>query len=78
MLIIILLFGFQLSHYLDIVEVRIAEQVASKSQAFFHAMMSHDVLMEQLTQTITVLKALRKNIHEIDQSLVNNSLNILE
>lgn len=67
----------KLSHYLDIIEVRIAEQVASKSQAFFHAMTSHDALMEQLTQTITVLKALRKNIHEIDDSLVKNSLNIL-
>ncbi|KAF7996326.1 hypothetical protein HCN44_001958 [Aphidius gifuensis] len=67
----------KLSHYLDIVEVRIAEQVASKSQAFFHAMTSHDALMEHLTQTITVLKALRKNIHEIDDSLVINSLNVL-
>ncbi|XP_033322468.2 VPS54 subunit of GARP complex scat [Megalopta genalis] len=67
----------KLSHYLDIVEVRIAEQVASKSQAFFHAMTSHDALMEQLTQTITVLKALRKNIHQVDRHLVNDSLNIL-
>lgn len=67
----------KLSHYLDVVEVRIAEQVASKSQAFFHAMTSHDVLMEQLTQTITVLKALRKNIHQVDKHLVKNSLEIL-
>lgn len=71
------IFHKQLSHYLDIVEVRIAEQVASKSQAFFHAMTSHDALMEQLTQTITVLKALRKNIHQIDKSLVIDSLDIL-
>ncbi|XP_015608424.1 vacuolar protein sorting-associated protein 54 [Cephus cinctus] len=67
----------KLSHYLDIVEVRIAEQVASKSQAFFHAMTSHDALMEQLTQTITVLKALRENIHQIDKSLVKDSLEII-
>ena len=67
----------KLSHYLDVVEVRIAEQVASKSQAFFHAMTSHDALMEQLTQTITVLKALRKNIHKVDKHLVNDSLEIL-
>ncbi|XP_066592253.1 vacuolar protein sorting-associated protein 54 isoform X2 [Prorops nasuta] len=67
----------KLSHYLDIVEVRIAEQVASKSQAFFHAMTSHDALMEQLTQTITVLKALRKNIRQVDQYLVKDSLEIL-
>ncbi|KOX77559.1 Vacuolar protein sorting-associated protein 54 [Melipona quadrifasciata] len=67
----------KLTHYLDVVEVRIAEQVASKSQAFFHAMTSHDALMEQLTQTITVLKALRKNIHQVDKHLVNDSLEIL-
>ncbi|XP_031829254.2 VPS54 subunit of GARP complex scat [Nomia melanderi] len=67
----------KLSHYLDVVEVKIAEQVASKSQAFFHAMTSHDALMEQLTQTITVLKALRKNIHQVDRHLVNDSLDIL-
>lgn len=61
---------------MDIVEVRIAEQVASKSQAFFHAMTSHDALMEQLIQTITLLKALRKNIHHVDQLLVKDSLDI--
>jgi vacuolar protein sorting-associated protein 54 len=59
------------------VEVKIAEQVASKSQAFFHAMTSHDVLMEQLTQTITVLKALRQSIHGIDENPVKNSLDVL-
>ena len=40
-------------------------------------MTSHDALMEQLTQTITVLKALRKNIHQIDESLVKDSLKVL-
>lgn len=69
---------FQLSHYLDIVEVRIAEQVASKSQAFFNAMTSHDALMEQLSQTITVLKALRENIHQVDKYLVKDSLKVLQ
>lgn len=67
----------KLSHYLDTVEVRIAEQVASKSQAFFNAMTSHDALMEQLSQTITVLKALRENIHQVDKYLVKNSLEVL-
>ncbi|XP_043498627.1 vacuolar protein sorting-associated protein 54 [Polistes fuscatus] len=68
----------KLSHYLDTVEVRIAEQVASKSQAFFNAMTSHDALMEQLSQTITVLKALRENIHQVDKYLVKNSLKVLQ
>ncbi|KAL7296320.1 hypothetical protein TKK_0010334 [Trichogramma kaykai] len=68
----------KLTHYLDIVEVRIAEQVASKSQAFFHAMTSHDVLMEQLTETLTVLKALRQNIHSIDNNIVKSSLHVFK
>ncbi|XP_058809488.1 vacuolar protein sorting-associated protein 54 isoform X2 [Phymastichus coffea] len=67
----------KLTQYLDVVEVKIAEQVASKSQAFFHAMTSHDVLMDQLRQTLTVLKALRQNIHEIDSNIVKNSLQVL-
>lgn len=41
------------------VEVQIAQQVAQKSEAFFHAMTSHDVLMEQLGQTISLVKKLR-------------------
>ncbi|KAL2736024.1 vacuolar protein sorting-associated protein 54 isoform X1 [Vespula squamosa] len=68
----------KLTHYLDTVEVRIAEQVASKSQAFFNAMTSHDALMEQLSQTITVLKALRENIHQVDKYLVKDSLKVLQ
>ena len=50
---------FQLTHYLDMIEVQIARQVAQKSDAFFHAMTSHDVLMDQLGQTITAVKTLR-------------------
>lgn len=50
---------FQLTHYLDLVEVLIAQQVAQKSDAFFHAMASHDTLMEQLDQTISTVKSLR-------------------
>lgn len=41
------------------VEVQIAQQVAQKSDAFFHAMTSHDTLMEQLGQTVAIVKTLR-------------------
>lgn len=41
------------------VEVQIAHQVAHKSDAFFLAMRSHDALMEQMTETIAVVKSLR-------------------
>lgn len=65
------------SHYLDMVEVQIAHQVAQKSDAFFHAMTSHDVLMEQLGQTISLVKTFREKIKRIDNDLVHGSLKIL-
>ena len=49
----------QLSHYLDIVEVRIARQISQKSDAFFHAMTSHDELQEKLNHTVRCIKRLR-------------------
>ncbi|XP_067009961.2 vacuolar protein sorting-associated protein 54 [Anabrus simplex] len=68
----------KLSHYLDEVEVQIAQQVAHKSDAFFHAMTSHDALSEQLMQTVGVVRALREKIRHIDKTLVEDSLNILK
>ncbi|KAK3932956.1 Vacuolar protein sorting-associated protein 54 [Frankliniella fusca] len=68
----------QLSHYLDMVEVQIAHQVAHKSDAFFMAMRSHDALMEQMTETIDVVKALRGSVRHLDQTLVQDSLRILK
>ncbi|XP_046388598.1 vacuolar protein sorting-associated protein 54 isoform X3 [Ischnura elegans] len=68
----------RLSHYLDLVEVQIAHQVSQKSEAFFEAMSSHDALMEQLTQTISVVKTLREKIHHIDKVLVKDSLEIMK
>ena len=49
----------QLTHYLDLVEVQIARQIADKSEAFFDAMSSHDSLMEQLTQASGAVRELR-------------------
>ena len=49
----------QLTHYLDLVEVQIARQIADKSEAFFDAMSSHDSLMDQLTQASGAVRALR-------------------
>ncbi|XP_047119390.1 vacuolar protein sorting-associated protein 54 [Schistocerca piceifrons] len=67
----------KLSHYLDTVEVQIAHQVAHKSEAFFHAMTSHDALSEQMSQTINDVRALREKIQHIDKSVVKDSLQIL-
>lgn len=53
------MFMLKLTHYLDVVEVQIAQQVAQKSEAFFQAMTSHDALMDQLSRTITLVRLLR-------------------
>ncbi|XP_050549067.1 vacuolar protein sorting-associated protein 54-like isoform X1 [Daktulosphaira vitifoliae] len=42
----------KLIYYLDTVEVKIAQQVRSKSEAFFHIMTSHDALNEKISQSI--------------------------
>ncbi|XP_024082604.1 vacuolar protein sorting-associated protein 54 isoform X2 [Cimex lectularius] len=68
----------KLSHYLDMVEVQIAQQVAQKSEIFLHAMTSHDVLMEQLGQTVSVVKNFREKIQRVDKGLVKDPLLILK
>ena len=50
---------FQLSHYLDLVEVQIAKQISMRSDAFFHAMTSHDELQENMGKTCAAIKHLR-------------------
>jgi hypothetical protein len=67
----------QLTHYLDLVEVQIAHQVAQKSDAFFQAMSSHDTLMDQLAKTCSTVSTLREKIQNIDSVLVKDSLKIL-
>ncbi|XP_022239536.1 vacuolar protein sorting-associated protein 54-like isoform X2 [Limulus polyphemus] len=67
----------KLGHYLDIVEVQIARQISLKSKAFFHAMTSHDALMDQLTHTIRAVEDLRNKIKKIDEALVKGALQVI-
>lgn len=67
----------KLSHYLDVVEVQIAQQVSQKSYAFFHAMTSHDAMMEQMNHAEANVRAIRSKIQNIDATLVKDSLKIL-
>lgn len=67
----------KLSHYLDIVEVQIAQQVSQKSSAFFHAMTSQDTIMAEMGAATTNVRRLRRNIQQIDATLVNDSLQII-
>ena len=49
----------QLSHYLDVVEIQIAEQISRRSEAFFDAMISHDELQDHMKKTCDVIRYLR-------------------
>lgn len=67
----------KLSHYLDIVEVQIAHQVSQKSSAFFQAMTSQDTIMAEMSAATANVQRLRRNIQQVDATLVNDSLTIL-
>lgn len=58
-LLIFTIFFIQLSHYLDTVEVQIGEQISMRSEAFFHAMTSHDELQDYMQVTCRAIKQLR-------------------
>ncbi|ESO85430.1 hypothetical protein LOTGIDRAFT_229439 [Lottia gigantea] len=68
----------KLSHYLDIVEVQIAKQISVKSDAFFHAMTSHDELQEQLLHTCQAIKKLRDKTHTVDENLAKGQLKLIK
>ncbi|XP_013401710.1 vacuolar protein sorting-associated protein 54-like isoform X1 [Lingula anatina] len=68
----------KMSHYLDIVEVQIAKQISYRSEAFFHAMTSHDELQEYMTKTCAAIKHLRDRIHHLDSVLVRGPLTIMK
>ncbi|KAG1681997.1 Vacuolar protein sorting-associated protein 54 [Nymphon striatum] len=67
----------KLTHYLDIVEVHIAKQILQRSDAFFHAMSSHDELTDQLEMTVRAVRHLRDKISAIDSVLARGSFEIL-
>lgn len=67
----------ELSHYLDIVEVQIAKQVSQKSGAFFHAMTSHDTIMEQMGVACNEVRSLRAKVNHVDKTLAKDSLKLL-
>ncbi|XP_055680645.1 vacuolar protein sorting-associated protein 54 [Lutzomyia longipalpis] len=66
----------KLSHYLDIVEVQIARQVAQKSSAFFHAMTSQDTIMAQMREASTNVRQLRSKLRHIDEAQVREALRV--
>ncbi|KAF5307915.1 hypothetical protein FQR65_LT06482 [Abscondita terminalis] len=67
----------QLSYYLDCVEEQIAKQVSQKSGAFFHAMTSHDTIMEQMGRACKEVRILRSKIQNVDKTLAKDSLKLV-
>ncbi|XP_076265823.1 VPS54 subunit of GARP complex scat isoform X1 [Rhynchophorus ferrugineus] len=67
----------ELSHYLDIVEEHIAKQVSQKSGAFFHAMTSHDTIMEQMGVATNEVRTLRSKVQKVDKCLTSDALRLL-
>nr|CAH7713086.1 unnamed protein product [Callosobruchus chinensis] len=67
----------ELSQYLDIVEEQIASQVSQKSGAFFHAMTSHDTIMEQMGNACSEVRALRSKVQRVDKNLTRDPLKLI-
>jgi len=75
----------QLSHYLDVVEIQIADQISRRSEAFFDAMVSHDELQDHMRRTCDVIQYLRyvaqcsvlAVLCIVTSSLVVNIVNVL-
>lgn len=66
-----------LSRYLDIVEIQIANHVSKKSDAFFHTMTSHDTIMEQMKNTCKEVHRLRNKLQKVDKLLAKDPLYLL-
>ncbi|TDG44187.1 hypothetical protein AWZ03_009361 [Drosophila navojoa] len=67
----------QLSHYLDIVEVRIAQQVAQKSAAFFHAMTTQHAILAEMQQAAEQVRQLRSALAQLHGSAVTDSFRVM-
>lgn len=67
----------KLSHYLDIVEIRIAHQVSLKSSTFFHAMTSQDVIMKEMNSAMNIVQDMRKSLKNLQQTIVINAISAL-
>ncbi|ALC44468.1 scat [Drosophila busckii] len=67
----------QLSHYLDIVEVKIAQQVAQKSGAFFHAMTTQHAILAEMEEAAEQVRQLRSALAHLHGSTVVDSFRVM-
>lgn len=66
-----------LSTYLDVIEMKISKQVAQKSDAFFHAMLSHDTIMEQMARAVKTVRETRQGIMQVKENLTESPLKLV-
>ncbi|XP_072938540.1 vacuolar protein sorting-associated protein 54 [Epargyreus clarus] len=66
-----------LSTYLDVIEMKISKQVAQKSDAFFHAMLSHDTIMEQMARAVKTVQGTRLNIKGVKTNLTESPMKLI-
>lgn len=66
-----------MSHYLDVVEVSIAQQISLRSDAFFHAMSSQHELQDRLRETQRAVAVLRSRTAAIDRVMCQGPLRAL-
>lgn len=64
----------KLSFYLDLIEMQISQQISQKSEDFFQAVASHDIVREELGNALTAVKALRLHVKQVDATIVQGSL----
>ncbi|KAH8368906.1 hypothetical protein KR200_001420 [Drosophila serrata] len=67
----------QLSHYLDMVEVKIAQQVSQKSGAFFHAMTTQHAILAEMEQAAEQVRQLRGALSQLHSHSVVDSFKVL-
>uniref|UniRef100_H3CAL9 Vacuolar protein sorting-associated protein 54 n=1 Tax=Tetraodon nigroviridis TaxID=99883 RepID=H3CAL9_TETNG len=67
----------KMSHYLDVVEVSIAQQISLRSEAFFHAMSSQHELQDRLRETQRAVAVLRSRTAAIDRVMCQGPLRAL-
>ncbi|TWW59132.1 vacuolar protein sorting-associated protein 54 [Takifugu flavidus] len=67
----------KMSHYLDVVEVSIAQQISLRSEAFFHAMSSQHELQDRLQETQCAVAVLRSRTTAIDRVMCQGPLQAL-
>ncbi|KAF8567036.1 hypothetical protein P879_07717 [Paragonimus westermani] len=66
----------RLVHYLDIVEVHLADHVSKKSSIFFEAVCCHDVVRDQLSDALDQIKLVRNKMRRVDTSVTYAALRL--